>query len=83
MEREVVFLFNKLSSLPFIRIFPFVGVSSPPIKLSKVDFPEPEVPTIAINSPSFTCILTSGIKEKNIQVNYLVGSSKEQRLQEP
>ena len=39
-------------SVPAISTVPFVGESNPPITLSRVVFPEPEGPTIAVNSPS-------------------------------
>jgi hypothetical protein len=34
-------------------ILPLVGLSRSPIIFSKVDFPEPELPTIKTNSPRF------------------------------
>jgi hypothetical protein len=34
-----------------MKIFPFVGRSNNPIMLSKVDLPEPELPTIRTTSP--------------------------------
>jgi hypothetical protein len=40
------------NSFPFTLILPEVGVSNPPIIFRSVDFPLPEVPTIATNSPS-------------------------------
>ena len=40
-----------LSRLPSISIHPEVGVSSPPIRFSRVDFPEPDGPTIDTISP--------------------------------
>ena len=41
-----------------IRIEPVVGVSRPPIRFIRVLFPEPEVPTMAINSPWLTVKVT-------------------------
>ena len=32
--------------------FPLVGLSKPPIQFNNVVFPDPEGPTIAVNSPS-------------------------------
>ncbi len=37
---------------PLISISPPVGVSSPPIRLSRVDLPEPDGPISATKSPS-------------------------------
>ena len=42
------------SSLSRTKTLPEVGISSPPIMCSRVDFPEPDVPTTATNSPSST-----------------------------
>ncbi len=39
------------TSIPSRRYDPFVGVSRHPRMLSKVDFPEPDAPMIATNSP--------------------------------
>lgn len=41
-------------SFPSIYTLPDVGLSTPPIKCNKVDFPLPLAPTIATNSPLFT-----------------------------
>ena len=41
-------------STPSTSILPEVGLSSKPIMLSSVDFPEPELPTIRTNSPFST-----------------------------
>ena len=38
-------------SIPSMKTVPVVGRSNSPIMLSKVDFPEPELPTINTNSP--------------------------------
>ena len=38
-------------SFPSIYTFPDVGLSTPPIKCNNVDFPLPDAPTIATNSP--------------------------------
>ena len=46
--------FITASSLSRTATLPDVGVSNPPIMCSSVDFPEPEVPTTATNSPSST-----------------------------
>ena len=46
--------FNLLTSIPSSRYRPEVGVSRQPSIFIKVDFPGPEGPIIAINSPSFT-----------------------------
>ena len=46
--------FREKMSLPSTVTAPPVGRSSPPSMCSKVDLPEPEVPTIATNSPSST-----------------------------
>ena len=37
-------------SILLINTFPLVGLSNPPSKFKRVDFPLPELPTIAINS---------------------------------
>ena len=42
------------TSVPSMRTLPEVGRSSVPIRLSRVDFPEPDGPTMATNSPSST-----------------------------
>ena len=41
-------------SFPFIYTLPLVGLSTPPIRCNSVDFPLPDAPTIAINSPFST-----------------------------
>ena len=46
--------FREKMSLPSTRTAPEVGRSSPPSMCSRVDFPEPEVPTTATNSPLST-----------------------------
>jgi hypothetical protein len=38
-------------SVPSMKTLPLEGRSKRPIMLSKVDFPEPELPTINTNSP--------------------------------
>lgn len=45
-------------SCPSINRFPEVGVSNPPIRFSRVVLPEPEGPTMAVNSPSVILIFT-------------------------
>ncbi len=40
-------------------ISPEVGISRPPIRFSKVVFPEPDGPTIAANSASIKSSVTS------------------------
>ena len=42
------------TSVPPMHTLPEVGLSSVPIRFSRVDFPEPEGPTMATNSPSST-----------------------------
>ena len=37
--------------VPLMKISPDVGVSRHPMRLKRVDFPEPEGPMIAMNSP--------------------------------
>ena len=44
--------FNCPIFLPFTKTLPEVGMSNPPIIFNNVDFPLPEAPTIATNSPS-------------------------------
>ena len=44
--------FSLWMSTPSIRTLPVVGASTPAIICSKVDFPEPELPMTARNSPS-------------------------------
>jgi hypothetical protein len=44
---------------PAISISPVVGWSSPPIRLSKVDLPEPDGPMMETNSPGATWRLMS------------------------
>ena len=52
--KEVNFLsFNFERSSPAIFTLPLVGLSKQPIKFIMVDFPDPEGPTIATNSPLF------------------------------
>jgi hypothetical protein len=46
------------TSIPSIESIPEVGLSSAPIRLSSVDFPEPEGPMIATNSPGQISKLT-------------------------
>ena len=46
--------FSLEMSLPSTHTFPEVGRSSPPSMCRRVDFPLPEVPTMATNSPSST-----------------------------
>ena len=46
------------SSMPSTVTEPEVGRSSPPSIWSRVDFPEPEVPTTATNSPCSTAKFT-------------------------
>ena len=41
-------------SSPFRRTVPEVGRSTPPIRCSSVDLPDPDEPTMAQNSPSAT-----------------------------
>ena len=41
-------------SVSFTYTFPLVGLSTPPIRWSSVDFPDPLAPTIATNSPLLT-----------------------------
>ena len=43
--------FNEKMSFPSTKTLPEVGRSRPPSICSRVDFPEPEVPTMATNSP--------------------------------
>ena len=50
--------------LLLIRTSPEEGVSRPAIKLSSVDFPQPDGPKIAIDSPD----LTSSLKLLNMEV---------------
>ena len=49
--------------VPAISTLPAVMSSKPPIMLNRVVFPEPEGPTIAVNSPSLidksTCLTAS------------------------
>ncbi len=52
LNAEILLSFSFVVSVPSMKIFPLVGLSSRPIRLSKVDFPEPELPTIKTNSPS-------------------------------
>ena len=46
--------FREKISCPSTMTVPLVGRSSPPSMCSSVDLPEPDVPTIATNSPFFT-----------------------------
>ena len=48
---EILLSVRFVVSVPSMRTLPFVGRSNSPIMLSKVDFPEPELPTINTNSP--------------------------------
>ena len=43
--------FRLVISVSLMTTFPDVGVSSPPIEFKNVVLPEPEGPTIAVNSP--------------------------------
>ena len=52
-------LFKFAISLPSTIIFPFVGVSKPPSRLSSVDFPAPLGPRITTNFPCSIFKLTS------------------------
>jgi len=52
---------------PEYSITPFSKKVSPKIDLIKVDFPEPELPTIAINSP---CLILIFISTENYFVIY-------------
>ena len=47
------------TSAPFSSTWPEVGRSTPPMRCSRVDLPEPEEPTMATNSPSSTLKDTS------------------------
>ena len=38
-----------------MRIVPLLGIFSPVVSFMKVDLPQPDGPTMAMNSPSFTC----------------------------
>src|SRR5690349_19439801 len=50
--------FRPVSSTPAIRIEPDVAVSRPASKCIRVDLPEPDGPTIAVNSPAGNVTLT-------------------------
>ena len=47
-------LFKLYISVPSIYTLPDVGLSTPPIRCNNVDFPLPDAPTIATNSPFST-----------------------------
>ena len=40
---------------PSMRIVPLLGIFSPVVSFMKVDLPQPEGPTMAMNSPWLTC----------------------------
>src|SRR5690606_16530120 len=46
------------TSFPSNKYCPPEGLSSSPMMLSSVDFPQPDGPIIATNSPLFTCMFT-------------------------
>ena len=54
LNDEIWLSFRLETLIPSMRTWPFVGLSKSPIILSNVDLPEPELPTIKMNSPFFT-----------------------------
>ena len=42
---------------PSMMILPMLGIFSPVVSFMKVDLPQPEGPTMAMNSPCLTCRL--------------------------
>ena len=48
-----------VTSWPAISTVPLLGRFRPVASFMKVDLPQPEGPTMAMNSPSFTCRLMS------------------------
>ena len=51
LNDEILESVRLVVSIPSMKTLPVVGRSNSPIMLSKVDFPEPELPTINTNSP--------------------------------
>ena len=51
LNEDILLSVRFVVSVPSMKTLPFVGRSNNPIMLSKVDFPEPELPTINTNSP--------------------------------
>ena len=54
-----VILSGPATSRPSIRIVPFDGLRRPVASFMKVDLPQPDGPTMAMNSPAPTCIVMS------------------------
>ena len=48
-------LSGPVTGWPSIRILPMLGIFSPVVSFMKVDLPQPEGPTMAMNSPRSTC----------------------------
>ena len=51
LKDDMLLSLSNVVSIPSMKIFPVVGLSSRPIMLSRVDFPDPELPTIKTNWP--------------------------------
>lgn len=48
-------LTGPVTGWPSIRILPIEGIFSPVVSFMKVDLPQPDGPTMAMNSPRLTC----------------------------
>src|SRR5256885_2399630 len=68
---------NAASAAPSTRTTPAVGRSRPPIRLSKVDFPEPDGPMIETSSPlGMLTVISSSAVTCRLPANCLVTRSR-------
>jgi len=58
-----------VTGCPAMRMLPRLGIFRPVVSFMKVDLPQPDGPTMAMNSPCWTC------REMSSTANWLFASS--------